>query len=145
MKKRILIVLASLLILIPIGNYASELIPHEFSSGDTISADMMNEILEKVKYVSDGFSSPSELVGNWSCTSVSPNVTKAECVSYFTLSTSGLYRSKAIDVTFTDDGDGTYSFTSDFLFWTCVGNKTGTGDYDVYGNKLFINSFSQDT
>jgi hypothetical protein len=30
-------------------------------------------------------------------------------------------------------------------FWTCVGNKTGTGDYDVYGNKLFINSFTQDS
>ena len=53
MKKSILTILSVVLIIIPKEHYASEIIPHSFSAGDTISADMFNEIMEKIKYVSE--------------------------------------------------------------------------------------------
>ena len=40
--------------------------PHTFSAGDTISADMMNEIFDYIKN-SNKMISASDLVGSWSC------------------------------------------------------------------------------
>ena len=45
MKKSILLLLTSILIINPVEQYASETILHSFSSGDTISTEMMNEML----------------------------------------------------------------------------------------------------
>ena len=40
--------------------------PHTFSAGDTISADMMNEIFDYIKN-SNKMISASDLIGSWSC------------------------------------------------------------------------------
>ena len=58
MKKSILTILSVVLILIPSDHYASDTIPHSFSSGDTISADMLNEIMGKINNVTLGVQPP---------------------------------------------------------------------------------------
>ena len=40
--------------------------PHEFKSGDIISAEMMNELSEYIKNANKMISA-SELIGTWSC------------------------------------------------------------------------------
>ena len=40
--------------------------PHEFKSGDTISADMMNELFDYIKQKSKVLTS-NDFVGNWYC------------------------------------------------------------------------------
>ena len=67
MKKSILIVLASILLSYPMNLLGAEFeTPHEFSAGDTISAEMMNEIFDYIKN-SNKMISASELFGTWSC------------------------------------------------------------------------------
>ena len=62
MKKSILIVLASILLSCPISLMGADYeTPHEFKSGDTISADMMNEIFDYIKNAQKMIL-PSELV-----------------------------------------------------------------------------------
>ena len=40
--------------------------PHTFSAGDTISADMMNEIFDYIKNANKMITA-SDLIGTWSC------------------------------------------------------------------------------
>ena len=103
MRKFLISFLLAALIMIPTEIYAQETIPHSFSAGDTISADMFNEILEKIKYVTYGFSSPSELVGIWSCSSTDSNIGTSDCQTNFSLDSSGFTRSKTFVATFVDD------------------------------------------
>ena len=50
MKKSILIVLASIFLSYPMNLIGGDFdTPHTFSAGDTISADMMNEIFDYIK------------------------------------------------------------------------------------------------
>ena len=67
MKKSILIVLASILLSFPMNLLGAEFeTTHEFKSGDTISAEMMNELFENIK-LSKTVILSSDLVGTWSC------------------------------------------------------------------------------
>jgi len=68
MKKSILIVLASIFLSYPMNLIGGDFdTPHSFSAGDTISADMMNEIFDYIKNANKMISA-SELIGTWSCT-----------------------------------------------------------------------------
>ena len=67
MKKSILIVLASIFLSYPMNLIGDDFDPpHTFSCGDTISADMMNEIFDYIKN-SNKMISASDLIGTWSC------------------------------------------------------------------------------
>ena len=67
MKKSILIVLASILLSYPMNllGVDSET-PHEFKSGDIISAEMMNELFNYIKLSKKKITSET-LVGKWDC------------------------------------------------------------------------------
>ena len=82
---------------------------HEFSAGDTISADMMNELFDNIK-LSKTVILSSDLVSTWSC---------KDSVSYSNTHDSGwtddsdnLYSKLISELTFSADGDGTYSYQS---------------------------------
>ena len=82
---------------------------HEFSAGDTISADMMNELFENIK-LSKTVILSSDLVGTWSCkVSVSYSNTHD---SGWTDDSDNLYSKLISELTFSADGDGTYSYQS---------------------------------
>ena len=138
MKKSILILLTSILIMIPVEQqYASETIPHSFSAGDTISAEMMNEVFSKIKDVTDGFSSGADIVGTWSCKST----TKwTNCTLPYALDTNQISYSLSYSVSFTDDGDGTFSYSSERYLERCSGTSSNTGSYAIVGPVLMISS-----
>ena len=82
---------------------------HEFKSGDTISADMMNELFENIKLSKTNILS-SDLVGTWSC-KVSVRYSNNN-VSDWTVDSDSLYNQLTSEITFSADGDGTYSYQS---------------------------------
>ena len=98
---------------------------NQFQPGDIISADILNELFERLNDLQVGFSSPKELVGTWSCDSFQPSVSIDRAVEGWTLSEDGMYMSlTGSTITFSDNGDGTFSLTTsapDPLFFTNPG------------------------
>ena len=67
MKKSILIILASIFLSYPMNLLGLESeTPHELKSGDTISADMFNEIFDYINNANKMITA-SDLIGTWSC------------------------------------------------------------------------------
>ena len=141
MKKSILVLFASFQVLIPAERqFASETIPHSFSAGDIISAEMMNEVFSKINNVTTGFSSSIDILGTWECKIVS-----ISCIGEtgFTSFANGLAVTRTQQVQFTDDGDGTFSYTtSDWSLIGCwsPGDPSGskTNDYYISNNVMFV-------
>jgi hypothetical protein len=82
---------------------------HEFSAGDTISADMMNELFENIK-LSKTVILSSDLVGTWSC-KVSVSYSNTHDPGW-TDDSDNLSSTLISELTFSADGDGTYSYQS---------------------------------
>ena len=82
---------------------------HEFKSGDTISADMMNELFENIK-LSKTVILSSDLVGTWSC-KVSVSYSNTHDPGW-TDDSDNLSSTLISELTFSADGDGTYSYQS---------------------------------
>jgi hypothetical protein len=144
MKKSILIVLTSILLSFPMNLIGADYdTPHTFSCGDTISADMMNEIFDYIKNVNKMITA-SELIGTWSCSryaqssycAVNDNITWG-----WTLETDSGFRYNSGTLVMIDDGDGTYSYTTSKpnIFSCGDFDGAGFGDWVVKNNKLFMN------
>ena len=141
MKKSILIVLASILLSYPMNLLGGDFeTPHEFKSGDTISADMMNEIFDYIKNANKMISA-SELIGTWSCLLYTRS---SECrTAGWDNATDGVilpYVHNTDNITFIDDGDGTYSYTTPApnIFSCADASDAGFGDWIVKNNALWI-------
>ena len=139
MKKSILIVLASILLSFPMNLMGADFeTPHEFSSGDTISADMMNELFDYIKN-SNKMISASELIGTWSCLLYTQT---GGCAAYTSLGTDSLYRYNSTTLVMTDDNDSTYSYTSTIPnIFNCADNATGLGNWVIKNNTLFVDVY----
>ena len=126
MKKFLISFLLATLIMIPTEIFAADYeTPHEFSAGDTISADMMNELFGYINNTQKSIVS-SEIVGTWSCQSYSGH---SSCNSW-TSGTDSLYYYKTGTITFSDDGDGTFSYTTaDINLFICGDNSAGSGKW----------------
>ena len=110
MKKLLISFLLATLIMMPTSLFGAEFeTTHEFSAGDTISADMMNELFENIK-LSKTVILSSDLVGTWSC-KVSVRYSNNN-VSDWTVDSDSLYNQLTSEITFSADGDGTYSYQS---------------------------------
>jgi len=141
MKKSILIVLASIFLSYPMNLIGGDFdTPHRFSAGDTISADMMNEIFDYIKNANKMISA-SELIGTWSCLLYTRS---GECrTAGWDNATDGVilpYVYNTDNITFIDDGDGTYSYTTPVPnIFSCSDNvHAGFGDWIVKNNALWI-------
>jgi len=143
MKKSILIVLASILLSYPMnligGDYDT---PHTFSCGDTISADMMNEIFDYIKNANKTISA-SELIGTWSCLL---STTKSECRrAGWDNATDGRilpYVYNTDTLVMIDNDNGTYSYTTPVPnIFNCAdygSDSAGFGDWIVKNNVLYV-------
>jgi hypothetical protein len=110
MKKSILILIASILLSYPISLMGADFETiHEFKSGDTISADMMNELFENIK-LSKTIILSSDLVGTWSC-KVSIRYSNTHDPGW-TDDSDNLSSKLISEITFSAVGDGTYSYQS---------------------------------
>ena len=141
MKKSILIVLASIFLSYPMNLIGGDFdTPHRFSAGDTISADMMNEIFDYIKN-SNKMISASELIGTWSCLLYTRS---SECrTAGWDNATDGVilpYVHNTDNITLIDDGDGTYSYTTPVpnIFSCSDTVHAGFGDWIVKNNALWI-------
>jgi len=112
--------------------------PHTFSCGDTISADMMNEIFDYIKNANKMITA-SELLGTWSCEVYTQT---SGCAAYTSLGTDSLYRYNSTTLVMTDDNDGTYSYTSTIPnIFNCADNATGLGNWVIKNNTLFVDVY----
>ena len=110
MKKSILILIASILLSCPINLLGADFeTPHEFKSGDTISADMMNELFDNIRMAKTTINS-SDLVGSWSCELTIRY--SSDHATGWTADSDSLYQKLTTTITFSADGDGTYSYQS---------------------------------
>ena len=145
MKKSILIVLVSILLSYPMNLLGLESeTPHELSAGDTISADMFNEIFDYINN-SKKMISASDLLGTWSCLLYTQT---GGCSAYTSLGTDSLYRYNSTTIVMTEDvdgngdADGTYSYTSTIPnIFNCADNATGLGNWVVKNNTLFVDVY----
>ena len=107
--------------------------PFEFKAGDTISADMMNEIFDYINNANKMISA-SELIGTWSCQLYTAPT--GECP--WTVGTELLHEHSSSTLVMIDDGDGTYSYTTHTSnMFTCE-TVSGFGEWIVKNNVLFM-------
>ena len=145
MKKLVISFLLATLIMMPTSLFGAEFdTPHTFSCGDTISADMMNEIFDYIKNANKMISA-SELIGTWSCFRYTQNSGCAVDSSItwgWTVGTESLYRYNSNTLVMIDDNDSTYSYTTSKpnMFQCADPNYAGFGNWIVKNNKLFIDN-----
>ena len=123
--------------------------PHELSAGDTISADMFNEIFDYINNANKMITA-SELIGTWDC---SLYTMPGECgvanqflVKKWDNDTDSLYLHNTDNITFIEDKDGagepdgTYSYTTPVpnMFICGDAQHSGFGKWAVKNNVLFI-------
>ena len=111
---------------------------HEFKSGDTISADMMNELFENIK-LSKTVILSSDLVGTWSC-KVSVSYSNTHDPGW-TDDSDNLSSKLISELTFSADGDGTYSYQSSAPnpFYATDARAIGSGyNYIVSSNSFYF-------
>ena len=138
MKKLLISFLLATLIMMPTSLFGAEFeTPHTFSAGDTISADMMNEIFDYIKNANKMISA-SELIGTWSCLLYTQG---AGCGNTSSVGTDSVYKYKSTTLVMIDDGDNTTSYTSTIPnIFNCADesdNGTGLGNWVVKNNILF--------
>ena len=95
---------------------------HTISSGDIISADMMNELFDYIKKANVAVTAEN-LLGTYSCTS---RTHFQDSGSYSSCKTfngeEGLYITQSGTITFSADGDGTHTYTTGAVnFLRCFG------------------------
>jgi hypothetical protein len=140
--------LSFLIILFSIHSFSDDYkSANRLQEGDVISADVFNDILDRIELTLKS-ASASDLVGTWDVVqTICPSGGLGNCTS---LSVTGagtavdnLYRQRADTVTFSDDGDGTFSFqTSNYCAFvrSGAGNSPCSGGYAVVDGRFIINS-----
>ena len=140
--------LSFLIILFSINSFSDDYkSANRLQDGDVISADVFNDILDRIELTLKS-ASASDLVGTWDVVqTICPSGALGNCTS---LSVTGagtavdnLYRQRADTVTFSDDGDGTFSFqTSNYCAFvrSGAGNSPCSGGYAVVDGRFIINS-----
>ena len=117
---------------------------YEFEEGELISANVFNDFFGYIQNSKSSIDS-SGLVGIWSMVNFVANANYAYSSSD-SLDSDNLYAYKTIDVTFSSDGDGTYSWSS--LNYNPFDRSTEarhagytsySGSYKVFNNVLFAN------
>ena len=86
-------------------------ITQKFKSGDVISADMFNELFATISRVISTPTMP-DLVGSWQCTKYIVSTSLYVGQHYATLDAAGEWSGLQVSITFTDNGDGTYTWDS---------------------------------
>ena len=140
--------LSFLIILFSINSFSDDYkSANRLQDGDVISADVFNDILDRIELTLKS-ASASDLVGTWDVIqTICPAGGLGNCSS---LSVTGagtavdnLYRQRADTVTFSDDGDGTFSFqTSNYCAFVRAGpgNSPCSGGYAVVDGRFIINT-----
>jgi len=143
MKKFLISFLLAAQIMIPTEIFAAGFeTPHEFSAGDTISADMMNEIFDYIKKSKTPLDYDS-LEGIWSCEKFTFGTNFSGTVDAYT-NNNGWYVRNGVITTFTKNNDGTMSWSSsDYNTFHIYGatdsdHCNGSGTVAIYKNLVGV-------
>lgn len=136
------------LALLPSQSYSRDFkIPHRLQAGDVISADVINEVFDSLD-TANITTDETALLGNWICDTYHSigriNMDAGAPLPNWTVT--GIYaKLSGSSVTFTDNGDGTYSVASPapnaFAADRCSNNWDAGGalnaTYEIHGGKFF--------
>ena len=143
MKKSILVFLAIILLSYPMNLMGADFETlHEFKAGDTLSAEMMNELFEYIRN-KNNMTSHNELFGNWNCTMYTNNnafsgSSDSGMGKDMTAGSDSVYSYYSGTIAMIDDGDGTYSYsTSPLNLMRLNDSSTGLGKWSIKNNVLF--------
>jgi len=127
--------------MIPTENFSADYETlHEFSAGDTISADMMNEIFDHIKQ-SKTLPTYDDLVGTWSCDKFIFGTTYGGTTDAYT-NYNGWHVREGVITTFTKNNDGTMSWSSNNYNTFVIQDGTdtdhcdGSGTASIYKNLI---------
>ena len=138
--------LSFLIILFSINSFSDDYkSANRLQDGDVISADVFNDILDRIELTLKS-ASASDLVGTWDVVqTICPSGGLGNCSN---LSVTGagsavdnLYRQRADTVTFSDDGDGTFSYqTSNYCAFvrSGAGNSACSGGYAIIDRRFIF-------
>ena len=138
-----------LIILFSINSFSDDYkSANRLQDGDVISADVFNDILDRIELTLKS-ASASDLVGTWDvvqtvCSSGNlGNCSDPGAIAGARNAVDNLYRQREDTVTFSDDGDGTFSYQT---LSHCAfvrsgpGNSPCSGGYAVVDGRFIINS-----
>lgn len=121
--------------------------PHQFNPGDVMSADILNDLFGNIKK-SVAAVNEEDLVGEWQCDSylhITAYDESVDSTQSWEVGSEQLYATLRSTLTFSDDGDGTYSVSSSspnpFLE---VRSDAVNSSFEVKSNILFFHMFSGD-
>ena len=147
MKKFLISFLLATLIMMPNEIFAADYeTPHEFSAGDTLSADMMNELFDYIKEKNSSMTI-DKVIGYWDCEKYAgsnySNWTSAYS-HYSYVGSDNLWRSIKLELQIKDDGDDTFSWSSAtynafHLDYNQNDICDGSGQISLYFDKFTIN------
>lgn len=122
-------------------------ISQRFKPGDVISADVFNDLFD---YLSRTLSPPTtaEILGPWQCTKymLFSNNYATMFQHYTTPDGAGLWRALQLNITFSDNGDGTYSWDSGPTYnafeFGSITNDTcaGHGSISLFNGRFAVTS-----
>ena len=111
---------------------------HNFSSGDVLSADMFNELFTYIKESREAIDY-DYLIGLWACTSMHTTGFGGLTVSGWSRDSENLYDKLSSTITFSDDGDNTYSLTTSSpnpFMWNTAGSHSAA--FSTYLNTFWL-------
>lgn len=120
-------------IIVPLTINAVETIPITFSEGDVISAGVINSLLKRVNDTSRGFSSSSEIVGTWVCTTYSVSTS---CGAGFNPTGGGIQVARTQNITFACSSGSCTATASSFFPGSCNGGGSLSQGYELSGNVM---------
>ena len=122
-------------VLIPLAIKAVDTIPFQFSEGDVISANVMNNLLSRVNNVQKGYTNSSEIVGSWNCTTYA---IANNCDSQFTSTGDGVTVAKSQLFRFSCTGGVCTGEADSFDPRSCnhLSNSKVSTTYSLFGNTM---------
>ena len=147
MKKSILVLLASILLSCPMNLMGSEFnTTHEFTSGDTLSAEMINELFENIR-LSKTFLTNASILGKWNCENTvgystnSTWISNKDSMGYVSDDDNLIEKLSNQIVTFKSDGDNTYSYSEQSIpsvIYPSNNSTLNSGNYTISNNIIYL-------
>ena len=116
---------------------------HNFSPGDVLSADMFNELFTYIKESREAIDY-DYLIGSWACTSMHTTGFGGLTVSGWSRDSENLYDKLSSTITFSDDGDNTYSLTTSSpnpFMWNTAGSHSAA--FSTYLNTFWLQTLQE--
>jgi hypothetical protein len=126
-------------VLLPLGTYAVKTIPVTFAEGDVLSASVMNSLMTRINDVQQGFTSNQEILGTYSCKTITA---ESICALPFDAVSGSTKKTKTQNITFSCNGDTCSWTAASFFPGSCsndfTGGRTLTQTYEILNHWMVM-------